>query len=279
MKRLLVFVLLAAALLLVADIADADKAYYNTDYINTAYQRAFGRNATAAEIQYWSEKSVRDKFLGEGDTIGKAVENVNNKLVTQIKKWLGMPEGAAELQATIERSYKAAFNRLPTPEEFAYWQKECKAKNMGYEDLIRAHQKWEQTGVKADERLAMVRKAYTEVYGREPVKKEIDYWMADIPKKGIVYDQLCNYLKDWVSGNSREQIQELEGVIKRAYAKASVNGPNPDQTRAAMSYVTSKRPFFPELVQWVKTTNKPLNVQVTPPPASVKVPARSTQVK
>jgi hypothetical protein len=257
---------------------------YNGDYINTAYHRAFGRDATAAEVKYWDRDDVRKKFVGEyqeqspsDKAIGhqKAMEASQNKLVTQLKRYFVTPEGGPELQATIERSYKTAFNRLPTPQEFAYWQNECKTKNMGYEDLIRAHQKWEQSGVKADERLTMIKRAYSEVYGRDAEKKEIDYSMVDIPKKGIIYDQLCNYLKDWTSGGSREQIKELENIVRRAYSKASVSsGPNTDQMRTAMNYVTSKRPFFQELVDWVKKTNT-LNVQVAPPSGTtpVKVPS------
>jgi hypothetical protein len=254
---------------------------YNGDYINTAYQKAYGRDATADEVRYWDRLDVRNKFKG-GDCWESDSACINhnrvvaqNKLVIQLKKAFSTPGGGQELKATIDRSYMAAFNRLPSPQELAYWQTECKSRTWGYEELIPAHKKWEQTNVKPNERLAMINKVYPEVYGRAAKQKEIDYWMTEIPKKGIIYDQLCNYLKDWISGNSREQIEELEGVIRRAYAKASVSsGPNPEQMKAAMNYVTSKRPFFGEFVNWVKKENT-LKVQVAPPAGTtpVKVPS------
>lgn len=176
------------------------------------------------------------------------------------------------MKATIDRSYRAAFNRLPNPEELAYWQTELKkphekAEHVGYEYLIIAHKKWTQTSVKPEERLALINAAYTQVYGRAPLKKETDFWMADIPKKGILYADLCNYLKDWVSGNSKEQIQDLEDLIRRAYGKASVSGPNTEQMKTAMNYVTSSRPFFSQLVDWIKKQ------------PAVKLPAGATPVK
>jgi len=255
---------------------------YNGDYINTAYQKAYGRDATADEVRYWDRPDVRNKFrvgnCWESDSacINHNREVAQNRLVIQLKKAFSTPEGGPELKATIDRSYKIAFNRLPNPEELAYWQAELKARTWGYEELIQSHKKWEQTGVKPEERLAMIKKAYTEVYGREATQKEIEYWMVDIPKKGIIYDQLCDYLKDWVSGSSREQIQELENLIRRAYAKASVsNGPNPEQMKSAMNYVTSKRPFFNEFVNWVKKENTMKLQQVAPPASAtpVKVPS------
>jgi len=262
----------------------ARKIRYNGDYINTAYHRAYGRDATADEVRYWDRDDVRDKFArycddSDGHVADKCLadarEHSQNLFVTSLKQYLQKPEGAAELKGTIERSYMAAFNRPPNLKEFAYWQSECKSKGFGYEDLISWHKKWEQSGVRADERLAMIKKAYMEVYGRDAAQKEIDYWNVEVPQKGIIYDQLCNYLKDWVSGSNREQIQELENLVRRAYAKAPVSsGPNSEQMKTAMNYVSSKRPFFNELVNWVRKENT-LKVQVSPPTDAtpVKVPS------
>jgi hypothetical protein len=197
-----------------------------------------------------------------------------------LTKYFSTPEGGPELKATIDRSYKAAFNRLPNPEELAYWQTELrkpreKAEHMGYEYLILAHKKWMQTSVKPQERTVLIQTAYAEVYGRPPSTKEADFWMADMPKKGVLYAELCNYLKDWISGNSKEQIRDLEDLIKRGYVKASVSsGPNPEEMKLAMNYVTSKRPSFNEFVDWVKREHT-MKVHVAPPAATtpVKVPS------
>lgn len=254
-------------LFMAATDVQAEYVTYNADDINPAYRWAFGRDAKPDEFAYWSRNDIRNKFkkdacsgvtgfaankLEHSDCMKQSRSDARIMLAQQIKSYLRTPEGAPELKATIDRSYKAAFNRLPNPQEFAYWQTECKTKNMGYHDLIVAHKKWEQTGVKSDERLAMIKSVYTGVYGRDPDRKEIDYWMAVIPKEGIIYEELCNNLKNWISGNSSEQIHELENVIRRAYAKASVTGPNAEQMKLAMNYVTSTRPFFSQLVDWVK---------------------------
>ena len=268
--------------------ARADYVTYNADDINPAYQKAFGRDAKPDEFAYWSRNDIRNKFRKDAcpgvagkyadlyihsQCMSDSREQAKYMFLQQLKSYFRTPEGGPELKATIDRSYKAAFNRLPNPEEFAYWQAELKTRTWGYEDLIKAHKKWEQTSVKPEERLAMINKAYNEVYGRPPAQKEIDFWMADIPKKGIIYAELCNYLKDWISGKTGEQIKELENVIKRAYSKAAVKGPNSEQMKTAMNYVTSNRPFFTQLVDWVKKQPALKVPAAASPTAPLKVPS------
>lgn len=194
---------------------------YNADDINPSYQKVFGRDAKPDEFNYWSRNDIRNKFaqtcegavntLDHDHCVNWARKRASYLLVQQLSGYFNTPEGGPELKATIDRFYRAAFNRFPNPEELAYWQAELKkphekAEHVGYEYLIIAHKKWTQTSVKPEERLALINAAYSQVYGRAPLKKETDFWMADIPKKGILYADLCNYLKDWVLGNSKEQI-------------------------------------------------------------------------
>jgi hypothetical protein len=229
-----------------------DKGNYGSGYVNTAYRRAFGRNATAAEMEYWSRRDVSIKFDRTGDNPEEASQNA---LVTEIKKYLGKPEGAAELRATIERSYRGCFNREPTPQDLAYWQSECKARNMGFEDLVRAHGKWLQSPQGEEYRNHMVLTVYPEVYGRPCTQKERDYWMAELKSKGYPYVQLRKFLFDWMLGSGKEQVAELENTIRRAYTKASLPPPNAEQLKTAMTEESAKKYMFAELVDYVKKTN------------------------
>jgi hypothetical protein len=278
MKRI-AFLFLFCFVLLLLNTANvkADGWTYNADEINPTYQKAFGRDAKTEEFAYWSRNDIRAKFsknlclTGSSGTL-ESVYSLRDKCANdshkaalhmffaQVLTYFNTPEGGPELKATIDRSYRAAFNRLPNPEELAYWQAEMKkgahlngtVLTGGYEYLIIQHKKWTQTSVKPEERLALINSAYAQVYGRAPVKKETDFWMSDIPKKGVLYADLCNYLKDWISQNGKEQIQDLEDVIKRAYAKAGVSGPNAEQMKLAMNQETSHRYDFAQLVEWVK---------------------------
>jgi hypothetical protein len=244
----------------------------SSDDINRFYNRAFGRNAKTEEIQYWLRPDVQAKFpqSGKGRKAGETERVREDLMVKEMKKYLTKPEGAQELRDTIDRSYKASFNRAPTADDFAFWQSEVKAKNLGYEDLIKAHKSWEQSAKGEAYRVDMINKVYPEIYGRGPSDQEMNYWKNELKNKGYTYDQLRGYLQTWYTGSSEAQRKELSDTVTRAYARAGLASPTQEQMKTAMAYVSTKRPAFVELVKWVRSTHTSGS---TPEPAKVKVPS------
>jgi hypothetical protein len=171
-----------------------------SDSYTRGYLEVFGRPPLPKESQYWRKQQMP-----------------YSQMINEMKAWLRKPEGAKDLSETIERSYQNSFGRAPTADELAYWQSEVKAKHYGYTHIVEHSRTWLKGGG-ADERVALIKRAYERAFGRSPTAKEIDYWREQVRDNGTNYSELVEKCIDWMLGREvhRLDARQQPGADRRA---------------------------------------------------------------
>ncbi|MDD5544008.1 MAG: hypothetical protein PHX83_12615 [Acidobacteriia bacterium] len=91
--------------------------------IRLSYKRAFGRDPSGPELNYWNGLPASDSRVANLDS-----------LVASHRAYLR--SNASERQAMIARSYMFVFRRNPTSGELRYWDQQVAASGTLYDELV-----------------------------------------------------------------------------------------------------------------------------------------------
>jgi len=203
----------------------------NESLINDAFHAAFGRNATAGEIDQWKKSD-----LTKDDLVAKLVESLKSRA------------GAEELRKTIERSYPNSFGRGPAPKEIDFWQLEAKAKGYGFDGLYAAYRDWLKTPAADSERKSIVFKSCFEALGRIPNVSESNQWRDMIEKTGEAYFQMVIFTHNLLFAGNPDYEKERNGMIKRAFLTAGKPQPTDGDYKFWMPEIEKQDLTFKKLV-------------------------------
>jgi len=119
----------------------------------------------------------------------------------------------------IQASYLLGFGRLPSEGEIQYWQSRTDAVKV--DDFINQHRKYIASNPSIQKEV--IKKAYHDALGRDPVQGEYDYWSKGTDS----YTMLIGKHIYWLTSNPAE----YELVIKRSYQKVLGKAPSADEMK------------------------------------------------
>ncbi len=127
--------------------------------IRQAFQQAFGRDPSAAELQSWLNLPRGDAKLTSTDA-----------LVSTLQRVLRSPMARSERQNMIVRAFRTELQRDPNGAELAQWDQQVSANLTTYAALL--------TAIAPGASQETILASYRAAFGREPAPNELQYWLA-----------------------------------------------------------------------------------------------------
>lgn len=206
--------------------------------VKRSYQEAFGREATAKEVESWLTtdaalwRTYSDLVNLHRETI-KQAEGIRRTVISRAflkanardiyteeqDEWMPLVKVTGNTymelvsrfkERTVNQSIFDAFGREATAKEITDWTTYDADLWKSYEDLIRLHR----ATIKQAEgiRRTVIKRAFQRALGRDPYTEEVDRWLPQVASDGMLYKELVAKL-----GVARKD-EELN--IKRSYRDA-----------------------------------------------------------
>jgi hypothetical protein len=157
-------------------------------FLVASYQKSFGREPTAKEIDYWSGE-IKAKKLAYTDMM-KNLMAVNSQ-------WVKTAAASAERKGVANRSVYEAFGRYATVDEINTITDKIEKEGTSYADLVKGHMNWllGGGGQQLPEFIAMIQRAYSAAGLPKPTDAQLQKSVADVTTRRLTFKQLMATLK------------------------------------------------------------------------------------
>jgi len=155
--------------------------------VEKSFLNVFGRDPSADDLSHWL-KTIRDEHIGY-DTI-----------VVRQMDWLVSNDGTRELEATITRSFQAAFGRDPNQKELQDWVKGVRERRIPYANIVNEHVNFLISEAGDQELTETIKRSFQAAFHNDPSDEELVAWKRGVKHDHIPYSQILLRHSEWLAG-------------------------------------------------------------------------------